>query len=74
MRHGARHAPSSLIATGLSNSTMHYAVHCLSHCSLTLFIGTVHGHYSWGTVHIGFSNRVFSPVGPRIFGKNKSKP
>ena len=27
-----------------------------------------------GTVHIGFSNRVFSPVGSRIFGKKKVNP
>ena len=43
-RHNTRHAPSSLVATKLSSSSVHYDVHCLGYYSLALFMGTVHGH------------------------------
>ena len=34
-------------AIELSSSPLHYFVHYLSYCSLALFMGTIHGHYSW---------------------------
>ena len=47
-------------ATKLSNSTLHYGMHCLSYCSLALFMSLF-----IDTVHMVFTNLVSDPIGPR---------
>ena len=42
-------ACKTVLMTGsieLSSSSVHCVLHCLSYCSLTLFVGTVHGHFN----------------------------
>ena len=46
-------APSSLVTTELSSSSVHCVVHCLSYCSFD----TVHGHCSWTLYTWGFGIR-----------------
>ena len=49
VRRPAPMACKTVLMTGsieLSSSSMHYVLHCLSYCSLTLFVGTVHGHFT----------------------------
>ena len=40
--------------TKLSSSSLHCVVHCLSYCSLALFMGTIHGRCSYGFPKFGF--------------------
>ena len=55
--------------TKLSSSTLHWVVHCLSYCSLALFMDTIHGHCSHGFYK---SNGTHKKNDPRKFGASQS--